>query len=108
MNRLASLIKAAIQNKAITLADLYLTESELIQKLQAHPQSSKDWQTYCSLSHIEELDSPLPGAMKVLSKKRFVDPYVQGLGRVSKIDGNCREMIENFKNISFDKWLFGN
>lgn len=108
MNRLAYLIKAAIQNKAITLEDLYLTESELIQKLQAHPQSSKDWQTYCSLSRIEERDSAIPGSMKVLSKKRYVDPYVQGLGRLSRIDGNCREMIENFKNISFDKWLFGN
>lgn len=106
MQALADLIKYAITNKVLTLEDLYTQESHVIHILKSHQECHKLWQKYIHYSKIIISQSkPDKGYwINVNAKKRYIDACIKGK-RISQIDKSICDMMEDFKNKSFDYWI---
>lgn len=104
MQRLALLLKEAIGREVIAEADLMLTEPQIIAKLTADKEIAEQWAHFCALSQIF-VGEPGPEALKVPAKKRCINPFVRGRGRVADYDEDYRVALNEFLNYSFDYWM---
>ena len=82
MQTLAVLLMEALRAGAIDMADLWRDEPFLIAKLCRNGAFEQKWARYCRYSRIVHD----PGGIVVRAKKRYIDPLVRGMGRVSQID----------------------
>lgn len=106
MEYLARLLKKAIQNGILSEADLYQREEDVIQKLFSDKQSREDWERFRSLHQIRKEEKPSsPNSYRIASKKRYIDPLVEGKGRVSQLDIKTAAEIHDFLSLSFDRYL---
>ncbi len=106
MEYLARILKRAMQRNIIEEKDLYQNEETLIEKLCSDEESKKNWKSFCSLKQVMKEETPSSSiSFKIPAKKRFIDPYVKGQGRVSVLFKEIQEEIEEFKNLSFDYYL---
>lgn len=96
---LARLLSEAIAQGVIERDDLWKTEPFLIDKLCKNKLFSEKWTAYRRLSIVDETSSSLC----VKGKLRYIDPYVDGRGRLSEIDPEFRERIQGFLNFDFDQ-----
>lgn len=106
MQRLALLLKEAIGRGVITEADLMLTEPQIIAKLTADKEIAEQWTHFRSLSQIFVGESGTD-ALMVPAKKRCINPYVPGRGRVAEYDEEYRVALKEFQNYSFEYWIAG-
>ena len=104
MQRLALLLKEAIGRGVIAEPDLMLSEPDIIAKLTTDKDMAEQWMCYRSLSEIMA-GEPGPDALKVPAKKRCINPYVHGCGRVTDYDEAYRIALQEFQNYSFDYWI---
>lgn len=109
MQALAEILSRAIKAGAICEDDLMGTEARIIEKLKADPAAKADWEAFCAYREILRAENPGTEPMwrKIPAKKRFIDPYVLGNGRVSQIFLDCMEIIAEFKSRSQDYWVMG-
>lgn len=109
MQALADLLKEAVHDNVITEQDFYLTEKALIQKLTDDSKYSEKWTEYCSYSKMYTTDRPCDDRrwIKVFAKKRYIDPFISGYGRVSQIYREFSENLRTFKEASQDYWICG-
>lgn len=109
MQALADLLKEALQDEVLAEQDFYLTEPELIQKLTGNEVYAEKWRRYCSYKELRTAARPdFSGKwLRVSAKKRYIDPFIQGCGRVSRVYPEHSEKIEAFKAASQDIWLCG-
>ena len=107
MQRLALLLKEAIGRDVIAEPDLMLSEPDIIAKLTADSPTAEAWAHYCSMREII-VGEPGPDALKVPAKKRCINPYVHGCGRVTDYDEAYRIALKEFQNYSFDYWISAN
>ncbi len=107
MQKLADLIRVALERKVLSAKDLYRTEDYVINQLISDSETKKMWNQFNDYSTIKvSAEKPTDsGWINVTSKKRYIDPYVKGVGRVSEIDQDVRNEIEEIKKISFDYWI---
>lgn len=105
MEILARLIKKAIELKVLTMDDLYLTEDIVISKLESNPITKHDFDTFSSMNDLIVSTTMVPNAIKVKSKKRYINPFVIDKGRISKIDSYVKQEIDSFLSLSFDEYL---
>lgn len=84
MQRLAELLKDCIQRGIMTEADLYLGESFVIEKLMSTEFSANEWRKFRAYSSIERIDGS-PDSRVIHAKKRHINPFVSGQGRVADI-----------------------
>lgn len=101
MQRLALLLKTAVERDVISEPDLMLTEPEIITKLTADRDVAEQWTRFRTLSKII-VGEPGPDALVVPAKKRCINPYVQNIGRVTDLDKTYSEELQAFLAYSFD------
>lgn len=111
MQYLADIIRFAVENGILMMSDLYLTENEVIRKLNKDKILSKMWKSYTELSAIStSLKKPdNQYCVNVSAKKRYIDPLVlerNNAVRLTDIDLSIRDQIQSFLNINFNKWIF--
>ena len=84
MQRLAEILKECIIRGIIAESDLYLGETPVIEKLMSNEFSAKEWEKFRSYSTIIHT-SDNPDSRVIFAKKRHINPYISGLGRVGYI-----------------------
>lgn len=114
MQMLAELVKKAMDAGLVSLEDLNsLTEDVLIERFTCDKTFSGLWDNYCLLEGTR-CSKDLPGGLsadnpgqwrKLKVKKRFIDPYVAGCGRVSELFPEYRAAVEDFLSESMDYWI---
>lgn len=109
MERLAELLRDAINSGVLTETDLHTTEPQVIGKLKMTPEYAKKWSQYCGCSGMMRAEQPGAGGgwRQVHAKKRYIDPLVAGEGRVSDLSGELREKIRMFLEEKQTIWICG-
>ena len=108
MERLAGILRKALENNVLDQSDLYATESHVIEKLKNSEITSGDWQSYCELKKVKKsCDQPDDSWLMIQAKKRYIDPLIRDKGRVSSVFEDCAEKITKFRNYSFDYYVKG-
>ena len=106
MQRLSELLAMAIQRGVLAQEDLYGVEPDVIKKLEADPETARAWSDYRAL-HEMITDETAPEADRriIRAKKRSIDPWVKGQGRLSQIDEKFAAALRNFRDQSQEDWL---
>lgn len=84
MQRLAEILKECIIRGIIAESDLYLGETPVIEKLLNNEFSVKEWKKFRSYSTIIHT-ADNPDSRVIYAKKRHINPYISGIGRVGDI-----------------------
>ena len=110
MQCLADIIRRALETGLLSVKDLYSTESEVIDKLKTHAESSAAWDAFTNISAVALSADKLPDryCVKVNSKRRYIDPLTlteTGVKRISAADANVKAHIDSFLKLDFSCWL---
>ncbi len=105
MELLARILKNCIQRNVIKESDLYTTEENVINLLGHDSRAFHDFTLFHSLSAIKTSPTRINGFFQVPSKKRYIDPYVMGQGRVSSLSEKAKTAIQAFRSLSFEAYL---
>lgn len=111
MQYLADIMRSAIENGTLVLDDLYLTENEIIRKMNTDKRLSEMWKNYTEISAVTS-SSEKPKSqycVNISAKKRYINPLVLvngGARRLIDIDSDIQTQIQTFLNIDFNKWIF--
>ena len=106
MQMLAELMAKHIRRGVLSEADLYTTELQVIELLLRDPEAVADWQRY--RAYHKMITPKEQGISRIIpAKKRYIDPYVQGRGRVSKLSPAFAEKLQQFLSVSFDGPVMG-
>lgn len=105
MQTLAELLKKHIERGVLKVADLHKTESEVIALLNGNEEARRDWEGFRALSRIHRGEHP--EAKIVRSKKRHINPYVEGMGRVKDLSSTYAQALEQFMADPLDDPLWG-
>ena len=106
MQTLAELLKRHIARGVLSRQDLYLTEQSVIGKLATDREAWEDWNRYRAL-HLIWRNSDNPQAKIIHSKRRYIDPYVQGQGRVSALSAEYAEQLKWFLEMDLEEPIWG-
>lgn len=105
MQTLAELLKKHIERGVLAVADLHKTESEVIALLNGDEEAKMDWERFRALSRIHR--GAHAGAKTVRSKKRYINPYVEGMGRVKDLSSTYAQALGQFMAAPLDEPLWG-
>lgn len=109
MQMLAELVRKYVDNGVLTEADLWTTEPDVIGKITAVAEGAADWAAYRGLHDLKVCgpDKPaaVPSARRINAKKRYINPYVQGLGRVTDLSPGYSSALKAYLDRSFDYWI---
>ena len=107
MQALADLLRRAIERDWIRYEQLWNTEDVILNQLTADAVSGREWETFTRFARLlHSPEKPKDGYwVNVSAKKRWIDPYVVGAGRVSSWNALAAEEIKELKDLSFDVWL---
>ncbi len=125
MQRLADIVKYALEEKIVSINDLHKTESYFISKLTSDKTAKALWSQFISYSKVKtskvaptklisskpvpaddsDLNSSLDLWMNISAKKRYINPYVQNKGRLCDISEEIAKEIKAFTDYSFDYWI---
>ncbi len=111
MQYLADIIRFAVENDILVSGDLYLTENEVIEKLNTNKKLSEMWKSYTEIFAVATSAEKPENQyyVNVSAKKRYIDPLVlvnNNTKRITEIDLDIRDQIQTFLNIDFNKFLF--
>ena len=106
MQKLADLLKQAMEYGVLSVSDLYSEEAAVIGKLK-NSCFSGQWEQFCGYRELvcQEKAAEDGQWLRVFSKKRMIDPYINNRGRVSNIFPEFGEQLRAFRNSSFDYWM---
>ena len=98
MQRLAELLRHAVEKGVLSLDDLYGTEDDVISRITADDELCAEWAIYRSLHRMLRPDeAATDAAWRVIpAKKRCIDPLVAGEGRLSEIDADFAAELSAF------------
>lgn len=106
MQRLSELLKQAIARGVLAPEDLYGVEPDVIKKLEADPETARAWSDYCALHEmIADASAPRSDRRVIRAKKRCIDPWVTGQGRLSDLDPDFAAALTAFREESQEDWL---
>lgn len=106
MQRLSELLGMAIQRGVLAQEDLYGVEPDVIRKLESDPETARAWSDYRALHEmITDETAPKADRRIIRAKKRSIDPWVKGQGRLSQIDEKFAAALRNFREESQEEWL---
>lgn len=106
METLAGILRDAIRAGILSEDDLYRSEAEVIGRLLNSPLQER-WQKYRKLKDVQITDAYTEGCLKVPAKKRYIDPLIEGQGRVSSLSESFRSDVSRFMNENYDVYLKG-
>lgn len=101
MQRLSELVRDCIAKGLFLEDDLYTTEPAIIARIQDDPQCAAEWKRFCGIQGVRTRIEG-PDARIVHAKKRYIDPYVPGLGRVTQWNGKFKDELKEYLDSSFD------
>ena len=98
MKMLSEVLKTALERGVLTEADLMTTEPAVIEKLLSDETTRAAWRNYRRFSAMLCADAPWGGAAwrQIPAKKRYIDPLIEGRGRVSAAFPDAKERIDAF------------
>lgn len=105
MEFLAGILRVGLDRGVLTPDDLHTTEQSVIFKLEAFPETAVLWRKFRSFAKLSYSDIPRDGYLTIAAKKRYIDPYIQGRGRVSAVCPAIGGEIRAFLDTQFDYWL---
>ncbi len=105
MQTLSELLCKHIARGVLSKNDLYRTESEVIALLQQDEEVRQDWERFRALRHIHRGNHA--GAKTVLSKRRYINPYLNGKGRMIHLSDMFAQALEPFLSQRLDEPLWG-
>lgn len=103
MQALAEMLNRARNAGVITMDELWRDEPFLIEKLCKNGRFQKEWVRYRKYHKIIHRED----GIVVRAKKRYIDPLVSGIGRVSRIDTAFRNEVKAFLEESQDMPMAG-
>ena len=103
MQVLSEMLKRAVDAGVIAMDDLWRDEPFLIEKLCRDENFAGEWARYRGYDGIVHGK----GGRIVRAKKRYIDPLVRGMGRVSEIDAAFRRSVKAFLADPQDAPMFG-
>ncbi len=106
MQRLAEILKECIIRGIITENDLYLGEAIVIEKLMNNEFSAKEWQKFRNYSTIVHT-ADNPDSRVIYAKKRHINPYISGLGRVGDVFSEYGNALREYLTESQDYAICG-
>lgn len=108
MQILAEIILEAMHAGILSEKDLYTTEDTVIQKL-TNSVYRKNWEAFCRLCNTSSSKTPNTAEKWriIQAKKRYIDPYVAGKGRVTDIYPSYYQDLQQFIDESQDYWVVG-
>lgn len=104
MQTLAELLQEAVRRGVISMDDLWLDEPAVIKKLCEDPAFREYWVNFRGYNKIVR---SRPDGIVVRAKKRFIDPIIEGRGRMSILDPEFREAVGCFLDETQDVKLAG-
>ena len=109
MQLLSEILKYAIEHQIISEDDLCSTEPEVIGKFLSDERTASLWNSFCTYSQITSAPQPKDTGCwrKISAKKRFIDPLVQGEGRISELSSEFADSQNAFRKNSYDYWVCG-
>ena len=109
MQMLSEFLRDALRAGVLSEGDLMTTEPEVIRKLRADALFSRRWTRFCSLREMiaREVPGPEEGWRQIAAKKRHIDPFVAGKGRVSGLYPAFGEALRAFLSQPQTEWLMG-
>ncbi len=107
MQYLADLLKFASDNGVVRVKDLYTSEENVIEKLERNELTSARWSEYCKISRVNITSEKVSEkyCIKVNAKRRYIDPFVKNIGRVTQFNAQYRVAVDELLNVSFDGWM---
>ena len=106
MQRLAELLKECIIRGIISESDLYHGETPVIEKLMRNDFSASEWQKFRSYSTIVRTANN-PDSRIIYAKKRHINPFINGLGRVGDIFSEYGDALREYLSESQDYAICG-
>ena len=106
MQTLSELLSKHIRRGVLSMNDLYKTENEVIALLLQDKKARGDWEKFRALRHIHK-GNDHTGAKVVLSKKRYINPYVNDKGRMTNISCTFAQALEQFLSSPLNEPLWG-
>ena len=109
MQTLAELLRDALAAGVLEEKDLAATEEQVIAKLLADKGFAAHWRAFRALSRTERTDVPdgREGWRRIPAKKRRIDPFVEGSGRVSALYPELGAAIGAFLNEDITTFVRG-
>lgn len=101
MQRLAELMRDCVSAGLFTENDLYSSEPEIIARMAANPRAKAAWEHFRSISGVRA-DGLGPEPRTVNAKKRRIDPFVKGKGRVTTFDMEYKNELQEYLNTPYD------
>ena len=99
MDVLASIVKDAIAQHVITVDDLYHdSEDACIRKLCRDETIRNEWLSFTKLKEVVPCPAGTAGSRIIPAKKRWIDPFVKGKGRISMLNAEIKEQIDLYRN----------
>lgn len=104
---LADLLRDASQRGILSIGDLYNTEEFVIDKLCANEWGAEKWRKYADIKNVSITSKPIEGkyCVCVNTKRRYINPYVQSVGRVTQFSERYRKAVDELMNRNFNCWL---
>lgn len=93
MQKLAELLRDAIQSRVLSMDDLWKDEPFVIRKLCGYPIFRERWERFRGYREIVRGGED---GIVIHAKKRYIDPAVVGKGRMTDIDSGFRDAVQVF------------
>jgi HD superfamily phosphohydrolase len=107
MERLARILAKGMQEGILKEEDLMKDEPYVAALLKESP-LSEAWHAFTRLSSLEISEPKSEGALCLQVKKRYIDPYGKGRGRVSSFSHPYQKELKNFLADRQEEWMKGN
>ena len=81
----------------------------MIGKLLSDPACAADWRAFRAMSRTARAERPDERGpwRKIFAKHRRIDPFAEGLGRVSAFDPGFASALDGFMNEKHDYYVLG-
>ncbi|MCR5663836.1 MAG: hypothetical protein K6G17_03040 [Oscillospiraceae bacterium] len=110
MQRLAELLRLALDLGVLAQSDLLSTEPAAIRKLLSDDETAQGWRAFRALHRIVSAETPGEGEggwRQIRAKKRCIDPLLAGAGRMSALSPRFGEALSAFLAEPQSDWLCG-
>ena len=109
MQMLSELLRDAIALGVLSEADLYTTEPQVIGKLLGDERTAAAWQRFRAYRSMRRAKEPAGEGQwrRIAAKKRYIDPLIANIGRVSAYSEAFRTAVEAFRSDPQTDWIAG-
>ena len=109
MQILSEVLRYAIEHHVLREEDLYSTEPAVIGKLLSEERTASLWNGFRAYRRITSASQPSAAGYwrKIAAKKRYIDPLVQGKGRISHLSPSFADRLRAFQKNDYDYWVCG-